>query len=186
MSERTSQPIRRLLAMHRLTMSPGPWPSSNCRCHSLFQTNGLHHLHQKGRCCWCCRRFCSRLPTKHRHQQRTDGEVLCVRASIKEAGPVDPYSAKPDNYKYCNYILRIVVVVVVKFKRPNDPPTANLIQLYFVHHRQFEIVPALNTRHVTCCRIDPIRQDTAILFLLNAVTSNKSPPDGPSSLRMGG
>ena len=87
---------------------------------------------------------------------------------------------------YKTTILRIVVVVAVKFKRPNDPPTANLIQLYFVHHRQFEIVPALNTRHVTCCRIDPIRQDTAILFLLNAVTSNKSPPDWPSSLRMGG
>ena len=56
------------MAMHRLTMSLGSWPSSNCCCHP-FQTDGLHHLRQKGRCCWCCRRFCSRLPTKHRHQQ---------------------------------------------------------------------------------------------------------------------
>ena len=38
------------MAMHRLTMSLGSWPSSNCCCHP-FQTDGLHHLVQKGRCC---------------------------------------------------------------------------------------------------------------------------------------
>ena len=167
------------MAMHRLTMSLGSWPSSNCCCHP-FQTDGLHHLVQKGRCCRAAGAVVAFVPEERAAGRGLPTWIIWLDDSRRKVVQWI-HTAQRVSRTTTKQLLRELLFVLSSKGQMTRPGTANFIQLLCpsssvpcIEHTAPDLLPHW---------LDFTRYGN--LFLLNAATSNESPPDGPSSLRMG-
>ena len=179
MSERTSQPIRRLYG--DASADDVAWIVAVVQLLlSFFQTDGLHHLVQKGRCCRAAGAVVAFVPEERAAGRGLPTWIIWLDDSRRKVAQWI-HTAQRVSRTTTKQLLRELLFVLSSKGQMTRPGTANFIQLLCpsssvpcIEHTAPDLLPHW---------LDFTRYGN--LFLLNAATSNESPPDGPSSLRMG-